>query len=364
MVWKLQEKIAFGGAVHGGSSGGGGSSTTNTVQKADPWSGQQPSLKAGIGAADRMFFGAGAYDSNGALKSNAADYFGTGYYAPNYYPGETVADFSPETEAALQLQTQRALAGSPLIGQSQDQLTRTMAGDYLNANPVNQYLGTTADGSMLNGNPYREAMMTAAAGDITNAYNNAVNNVNARFSASGRYGSGAQQRAVANEQDTLASNLGKAATNIYYGDYQNERNNQINAANTIGSAYNNERNNQIRGMMFAPELAQADYMDIASLGEVGAAREGLTQSLINADVDRYNYEQQLPLNMLSAYMASVQGNYGGTTSNVSTAPTAGTNRVGNLLGGAAAGGGLGYMLGGSTGGLAGAGLGGLLGSFA
>src|SRR5690606_1696683 len=57
-----------------------------------------------------------------------------------FYPGQTYAGLSPETEAALQMQTQRALAGSPVTQAMQAELTRTLGGQYLDptANPAFQ----------------------------------------------------------------------------------------------------------------------------------------------------------------------------------------------------------------------------------
>ena len=71
-------------------SGGGGQSTT--IQKSDPWSGVQPYL---------------------------TDYFQKGQTATNnpynFYNGTTTAGFSPEQQAGMNLNTQRALSGSPTL---------------------------------------------------------------------------------------------------------------------------------------------------------------------------------------------------------------------------------------------------------
>ena len=65
------------GGGKGGSSGGGGS--TQTIQKADPWEGQQPFLKTGFEAAENR------YNSG----------------QPNFYPGNTIAPFN-QNETAFQ----------------------------------------------------------------------------------------------------------------------------------------------------------------------------------------------------------------------------------------------------------------------
>ena len=129
--------------------GGGGSSpapapaqTTTTVEKQDPWEGQQPFLKKGFSEAERI------YDD---LK-------------PEYFPNSTLADISPETNVALDLRTQRALAGSPVMNAAQQQLTDTLGGSYLS------------------GNPYIDATYDRASGKVKEA-------VNSQFAKAGRQGS-------------------------------------------------------------------------------------------------------------------------------------------------------------------------------
>jgi len=73
----------------------------------------------------------------------------------------------------------------------------------------------TIGGKYLNGNPYLDSIISKNAGDIRD-------NVGASFSASGRYGSGMFG-------DTLADNIGEMANNLRYGNYAQERQNQIGA---------------------------------------------------------------------------------------------------------------------------------------
>ena len=86
------------------------------------------------------------------------------------------------------------------------------------------------------------------------------------------------------------------------------------------------------------------------------------QQLINADIERYNYDAQRQLQALSTYNQLVSGSYGGTSNTTGQQSTG--SRLGNALGGAMSGAGLvgalatnpaGWMVG------TGAALGGLLG---
>jgi hypothetical protein len=128
------------------------------------------------------------------------------------------------------------------------------------------------------------------------------------------------------------------------------------------SAYNTERDNQMKGMMFAPELAAADYQDIAALSEVGTARENYAQDQINAGMDRYNYNANRDALGLQNYMNMVSGNYGSQGSSTATGSTgaAKSNPLGGALSGGLSGAGTGAMIGSIVPGL-GTGIGALIG---
>lgn len=245
------------GSILGGG-GGGGSSTT--VTKADPWSGIQPQLKQA--AAD------------------ATNLYNQGKFQQNYYPGSTVVGYSPETEAALRLTTNRALAGSPVTNSAKGLLTDTLEGSYLN------------------NNPHLDATFNKAADAVEGR-------VNSAFAGGGRFGGGLNQR-------TLGDSLGGLATDIYGGNYENER------------------NRQMQSMLFAPQMAEQDFSDFQRLSDVGKARESLSQAQKQEDIDRFNFNQTSATNGLTNYADLLQrigGTYGASTA---TGPKASTG--GGLLG--------------------------------
>jgi hypothetical protein len=234
-----------------------------------------------------------------------------------YYPGQTYAPVSGETNAALTAQTNRAMQGSPLTGAAQGELMKTLSGDYLDA-AKNPYLTAASDSIMAKTLPA----------------------INSRFAASGRGQSGLGARAAG---EGVSSAMAQAAM-------QN---------------YNNERTNMQRAQLFAPQLANQDYFDIAKLGEVGAARESADQQGITEAMNRFNFQNQAPWQQLQNYMGMIQGNYGGTQTGTSVGPRKSVGA--GLLGGGIAGAGLGYLGGKELGfdpvkgALAGGGLGSLLG---
>jgi hypothetical protein len=214
--------------------------------------------------------------------------------APAYYPNQTIADQSPETLAAQNMTTQRALEGSPVMNQAKGYLSDVMGGNYLNPDS----------------NPYM-------SGYLNNALDKVRGQVNSSFAQGGGFGGSANQ-------EILARELGKTATGI------------------LAPAYESERNRMQQSLLFAPQMAQSDYFDLGQLANVGMQKEGRAQDLINADIDKWNYEGNLGSNALRNYISLTGGNYGGTST--ATSPyyqNRGAGVLGGALGGASLAGGLG-----------------------
>lgn len=316
----------------GGSKPAG---NTTTTTKSDPWEGQQQYLRSGFGEADKLYNSGGlspdffsgyttpatgrpsaslgtgldpSVDSgflSGAGDMNSRnDQFGAptwqvvnamkqlGYGAPgqttatawdsiqkspdqlsrmNQLMGKegvnvgTVAPFSDETNAAHALTTGRALAGSPVTNQAKELLTDTMGGRYL----------------MPGSNPFLDA-------NVGRALDSVRGQVNSSFASGGGFGGSANQ-------EILARELGKTATEAY------------------GKNYDTERGRQMQSMLFAPQMANQDYIDFDRLSSVGAQKEDMTQSKINEAINQFNLQQESPYTALQRYSGLIGGNYGGTT---------------------------------------------------
>jgi len=244
------------------SSGGGGSKTQTVTQNNSPWSGVQPYLTQGYEDLSKQY-------QKGA---------------PDYYPGNTVADFSPQQQQSIQGITNLATQGNQTLTAANDQLKKTISGDYLNA-----------------GNPYFNQMLTSLRQPVDSTY-----------AMGGRYGSGAHDAAIAG-----------VAGNLAYQNYAQERQNQLNAINQ------------------APTIDQAQYYGLGQLGNVGAAVQQQGQNVINSNIDKYNYNQNKDINWLNNYLSMLNGASGG--SSVTTQPSytpnpwaqyagAGAALAGSLLG--------------------------------
>ena len=246
----------------GGSKGGGG--TSETKQQLDPT--VQPFVKYGLEEAK------GLYQTD----------------TPQYYGGQTFISPSAQTQQALQAAQNRALAGSPLLPAAQQQQQDVISGAYLQNNPY-----------------FNQALAGAAQGATQN-YNDAIMAAQSNLSQAGRYGSNVgadiQNRAATTLANTLANKYGELA----YSNFANERARQDAAA------------------MGAPALAQADYSDIQQLMNVGKTAEDYQKTALQADIDRFNFEQNKPYQKLSAYLGAA---YGAPTGSVSTTTQSGGGKI-------------------------------------
>jgi hypothetical protein len=231
----------------GGGKGGGGGSSGTQVQGIDPM--LKPYVTYGL--------------------NEAVDLYKSG--VPNYYPGQTYISPSQQTQAALQAQQNRALQGNPLLPAAQQQQQSVIGGQYL-AN-----------------NPFFNQALQGAGQAATAQYFDAINQAQSGASQAGRYGSGAQENLFNRAGTTLANTLANTAGNLAYQNYGAERGRQEAAA------------------MNAPQLAMADYGDIAQLANVGQTAEDYQQAALQGDIARFDFEQNLPYQKLSNLLGAVYG---------------------------------------------------------
>lgn len=288
--------------------GGGSSGSNNQVvtQKSEPWSAQQPYLTEAFAEAQKNY------------KSSM----------PQYYPGSTIAPQSGDTLRAMDMVRTAATGNQGLIDNAIGTSNATIRGDFLSPNS----------------NPWLKDTYNQAADAVTRQFQTVgLPGADSGMDMAGRYGSGAWKLAREAATDSYGRALTGLATDIYGGNYQAERDRMLNAANNAGATY---------GMGFMPSTA------IAALGSQADAR---AQDLLNADIQRFNYNQELPNAKLSDYMKLIQGNYGG--SSTTTQPLYSNSGAGLLGGLLSIGGGLlGSYFGGPMGGMAGSSAGTALGN--
>lgn len=243
-----------------GGGGGGGKSESTTQQQLDPT--VRPFVEYGLQEAKQL------YQTPG----------------PNYYPYQTYVSPSAQTQQALQAAQQRATSGSPLLPAAQQQLQSTIQG---------QYLGN---------NPFLQQAMSGAASQATQAYQDAIQGTRSGAAQAGRYGSTAMFDQQSRAQQNLANALAQEAGKLMY---QN---------------YGAERQAQQQAIQQAPEMAQADYADIQQLQNIGQVAEDYQQRALDADIGRYEYQENLPYTKLQSFLSAA---YGAPMGQVSTTQSSG-----------------------------------------
>jgi hypothetical protein len=202
---------------------------------------------------------------------------------PGYYPAASVIDFSPESEMALTGMRSRALDPNSLTAQTQGVVGQNLMG----TNPL--------------------AMA---------AFKPVIDTVTSQFAKAGRYGSGANQQA-------LASALAPAALQA-----------------------------QQAAIQQAPQMQN---LDLQQLARVGGAREDQAQAILQDNINRFNFDQNVDAEKLRNFMGLVGGGTVGSSQiqPVFRNPLAGG--LGGALGGAQLGASAGFnpMYGALAGGLLG-----------
>lgn len=109
----------------------------------------------------------------------------------------------------------------------------------------------------------------------------------------------------------------------------------------MGDLYGAQQQAQARAGALAPAAAGMDYQNIDRMLQTGAMTEDQAQRLIDAERQRFEFQQQAPWNALGQYSSAVSGMPGG----VSTMSGPSQSRMAGIGGGAMAGAGAGSMFG-------------------
>jgi hypothetical protein len=241
--------------------GGGGSQESKTTTSIDPRI--APYVTYGLEEAKRLYEGAG----------------------PKYYEGQNYVSPSEATQQSLQMAKERALGGSPLIKAAQQETLDTIAG-----RGVNPFLAGALEG------------VNRQAGQD---YTKNIQALQSAASSRGRYGSAAQGQQEGQAQDIFARNIAEAGNRMAFQSSEAERARQVAAS------------------QYAVPMANADYMDIDKLLKIGQIGEGYDKTQLQANMDRFNYEQNLPQMKLSQFANLFSNVPQGTTTTQTATPTGG-----------------------------------------
>ena len=253
-------------------SGGGTQVSTSTTE---PWKEQIPYLQSGFKQAKNIY-------NKGA---------------PGYYPAETLAGFDP-----AQLSAQQSTMGYAMGPRAAAQ----QAG---------------AEQSVLQG----------LSGQIDpNAYNPMVNALtqNVQSNLQNNILPGLRQQQVGFQPG--GSSRGDLVNNQAISSAVNTGLTQP-LAQMYTNAYNQAQNRAVQSGQLYPSIMNAPLGMYNAIGQVGADRRAMTQSGIDRDMSRYEYEANAPQNALRNYMAMVTGDYGSSTTQTTPGPS-GLDQMGQVAG--------------------------------
>ena len=198
-------------------------------------------------------------------------------------PENLFEPMAPETQIALGGITSRALAGSPVITQAQQELTKTLGGEYLYPQS----------------NPFLEDLYNTAAKSVLHQYQlGVVPQLNAAASRAGAYGGSSHRLLQAEAAKNLTETLADMAVKMY------------------GSNYERERANQLKSLFFAPTMAQQDYLDMQALLGVGDVYRQYGQDWRNLLAQEFYARRDWPvqqLGILASVLPAAVGGQGVTT---------------------------------------------------
>jgi len=204
---------------------------------------------------------------------------------PSFFPGQTYVSPSAQTQEALRMAQERAMAGSPLTGAAQAETLATIQG-----RGVNPFLaGALGQTNRLAGEEFTRN----------------IQNLQSQAASAGRYGSNAMGQQAGQAQDIFARALAEQGGQLAYNSAEAERARQMAA---VGAA---------------PQMAQADYADIQRLLSVGGAREAQGAAELQDAMNRYNFEQNLPQAKLSQFANLFSSVPQGSTTVQTATPTGG-----------------------------------------
>jgi hypothetical protein len=294
---------------------GGGKSTQVTTQSTEPPKYIQPYLNQGLEASQNL------YEAGPA----------------KYYPGQTVVGFSPETEDALGMVSDRARAGSPVLSNANTFASNTLGGGgtpsfgmgsnpYASSvytpsqgyiGPINPYASSAyqAPGQ----NPYASPVATGGANPYSasayqapggpNPYASPVSTGNANPYAANTYSEAANNfgaasnpaldamfnKAADSTQTRLATEFAGGGRNI--GASQPARAEELEnlATNIYGGAYENERNRELEATQSAAGRGLSAYLQGQQIGATGyesAQGRALESGLSAQNIGAQSYEAE------------------------------------------------------------------------
>ena len=250
----------------------GGGTRVSTTEN-EPWEGQIEPLKSGFREAERLY-------QQGA---------------PAYYQGPTLAGFDPAQQAA-----QKATLGyamGPRAASQQAAAEQNLAQMQTGAIDTKTF----------------DPLLAAYRRDVESQMNPMLADIRSKQVL---YQPGGGSRGAIAVGNAASAGAQRLADNIARMEYQAASAAQDRRATALG-AY--------------PTIMAAPMSMYGAMADVGAQRRAMSQEGINRAVQEHAYTAQAPQTSLANYMATISGDYGGTTTARTPGPSA-LSTVGALSG--------------------------------
>ena len=272
----------------------------------EPWKAQQPYLTYGFEQAKNAY-------------QNASQ--------NPVYQGQRVADLNPyQTTGANQVGSfatglgslgANALATGGLGLMRSGYQFGNNAGDIFARASIDPTQQIINNAGMFANNPYADSLITAANRDVVRNLNeNQLPSLARSASGTGNTNStraGVEsailQRGAADRMADTAANIRGTLFNTGLSMSQNQFNqnlsNMLNANRGLLDAYNQGANSFTMGQQAAGNVFDQSQA-------AGGVFQNQNQNIINANMQRFNEQRDIPMDLAARYMQTVGGNYGGT----------------------------------------------------
>lgn len=270
------------------------SQTSTSVSSSEPWAAQQPYLQ--------QLFSRAQQNLNNP---------------PQYFPTSTVAPQSAATQRGLGMAETTAANLQPFA----------TAG-------MNAAMYNMGAGRDVGNDPYLQSAIQAAMQPTIQGFGQAGGPLSAIRSNNMLMNSGGTGTREGIATGLAYRSLGQQLTNMAQGMTEN--------------AYQGAQQRAVQTLGLMPQTLQAQSYPASLMSAAGGVQDQYAQALLQDQIARWNFQQNLPAMQLAQYQNMITGNYGGTTTSMGTQPVSQSSPLMQGAGGALTGASLASMMGMST----------------
>lgn len=216
------------------------------------------------------------------LKASQNLLFPGGRMAQYPFPDQRVANMNPFQRTAYNVAARRAISDSPVLAASEALGMGTLRGDYLYPQS----------------NPFLQQNVLSGMRDIADVYRySTAPTTQAEAIRAGVFGGSAQNQNRILQQYGLGQTLNNFANQMYGGNYQQERNRQMQQQEGVG------------------RMIQQQFLAPQELAKMGQAIQQQKQNVLDADYKNQYARAQFPYQSMDMYRQSMTPftGYGSTT---------------------------------------------------